>query len=143
MYARRAKESHLDTVAYEIEMLAFCTQRVMRDEHADQRDQGVFLEGFLLHYRNLIRFFSGEHHRDDDLSTADPGAWAHRQLTQAEIADISTPAKCLDTKYYQLISKYLQHCTQLRFDHDRAWDLAVMSGEITPIIAAFARAFPR
>ena len=102
-------------MAYEIEMLDFCAQRVMRDEHADQGDQSVFLEGFLLHYRNLIRFFSGEHHRERDLSTAHPGAWADRQLTPAEIAAIATPARGLDTKYYQLISKYLHHCTELRF----------------------------
>jgi hypothetical protein len=142
MYTRRPKESHRDTVAYEIDMLGFCARRVMRDEHADQRDQSVYLEAFLLHFRNLIRFLSGEQHRADDLSTANPTVWADRELTQAEVAAITNPAKALDTKYHQSISKYLQHCTRLRFDHDRAWDLTLMLQEITPVITAFEHAFP-
>ena len=141
MLARRAKESHRDTVAYEIEMLHFCEQRITRDEHGDPREQSVFLEGFLLHYRNLIRFFSGEDHRDDDLSTADPQTWANRELMPAETAAITTPAKALDARYHQLISKYLQHCTRLRYEQDISWDVEAMSQEIAPIITSFEHAF--
>jgi len=145
MYARRPKESHRDTVTYEIEMLGFCARRVTRGENAEENDRNVYLEAFLLHYRNLIRFFSGEHHREDkeDLSTANSTAWAGRELTPAEVAAIKEPAKALDSKYHQDISKYLQHCTRARFDRDRAWDVELMLREIDPVITEFERAFPR
>jgi hypothetical protein len=123
-------------------MLYFSAQRVLHGEHADQRDRYVFLEGFLLHYRNLIRFLSGEHHRDGDLSTANFRAWANKEPIPEEVAAIMTPAKTLDTKYHKSISKYLQHCTLLRFDHDGAWDVEAMLKEIIPIITAFEQAFP-
>lgn len=143
MFTRRAKESHRDTVTYEIEMLDFCADRLKGGEPADNRDQSVYLEGFLLHFRNLIRFMSGKHHHQDDLSTANPTTWAHRELTQAETAIIKAPAHDLDVKYHQAISKYLQHCTRLRFEQDRTWDVALMLEEIAPVIAAFEHAFPR
>ena len=52
----------------------------------------VYLEAFLLHYRNLIRIFSGENHRRDDLSTADARAWSGREMTPEETAAIRAPA---------------------------------------------------
>lgn len=103
----------------------------------------VYLEAFLLHYRNLIRIFSGEKHRRDDLSTAEPRAWSGREMTPEEIAVVRTPAQALDTKYFELISKYLQHCTQLRHDQDRGWDVEVMLAEINPVLTDFEKAFPR
>ena len=60
MYARRPKESHRDTVTYEIEMLDFCLQSLTGKHYRDGNEQALYLEGFLLHYRNLIRFFSVE-----------------------------------------------------------------------------------
>lgn len=144
MYARRAKESHRDTVTYEIEMLRFCAQRVIEGQHPEEEDQAVYLEGFMLHYRNLVRFFSGEHHHEDkgDLSTANPHVWADRELTSEEVSVITNPAKALDAKYHQHISKYLQHCTRVRYDHDKTWDVSLMFEEIGPIIKAFELAFP-
>lgn len=144
MFARRPKESHRDTVTYEIDMLDFCARRVMRQDSDEENERNVYLEAFLLHYRNLIRFFSGEYHREDkgDLSTANSAAWAGRELTPAEIAAIKEPAKALDGEYYRDISKYLQHCTRARFDEDKFWDVESMRGEIRPVIAAFDQAFP-
>jgi hypothetical protein len=145
MFARRAKESHRDTIAYEIDMLGFCAEAVTRREHPTQPDLYVYLEAFLLHYRNLVRFLSGENHREDkgDLSTANSVAWSGRELTPDDAAVIQAPARVLDAKYHQQISKYLQHCTRLRHDYDRGWDVQVMLDEISPIITAFERAFPR
>lgn len=61
MYSRRLKESHRDTVSYEIDMLRFCAERLeaLRATGND-RESYLALEGFLLHYRNLLHFFSGE-----------------------------------------------------------------------------------
>jgi hypothetical protein len=144
MYTRRPKESHRDTVTYEIDMLDFCARRARR-EHSEAADKGVYLEGFLLHYRNLIRFFSGEYHREDkgDLSLANSRAWSDRELTPVETVTFRDAAKKLDAKYHQAISQYLQHITRVRYDEDRDWDLELMTTEITPIISAFEQAFPR
>jgi len=143
MYSRRPKESHRDTIAYETDMLGFCGQALITSEYPTPEDMYVYLEAFLLHYRNLTRVFSGENHRRDDLSTADAVAWAGRGMTPEETALIRTRAQELDAKYFEQISKYLQHCTQLRHDHDRGWDVKIMLNEISPIIEAFELAFPR
>lgn len=144
MHARRPKESHRDTITFEIEMLHFCADRLAAAEKFEEKDEYVCLESFLLHYRNLIRFFSGKHHREDkgDLSTANPSPWANRQPSEQEIAVISQPAAQLDTKYHEAISKYLQHCTRTRFDRDRGWDVGLMLREVIPIIEDFDRVFP-
>ncbi|HEX4771287.1 MAG TPA: hypothetical protein VH351_10670 [Bryobacteraceae bacterium] len=143
MYSRRAKESHRDTIAYEADMLAFCAQTLRGRKHPTNEDMYVYLEAFLLDYRNLIGIFSGENHRRDDLSTADTFAWSDREMTPEETTAIRAPALALDAKYFQPISKYLQHCTTLRHDHDRGWDIDEMLAEISPIIALFEKAFPR
>jgi hypothetical protein len=144
MYTRKPKESHRDTVTYEIDMLDFCARRARR-EYSEAADKEVYLEGFLLHYRNLIRFFSGEHHREDkgDLSLANSRAWSERDLTPKETVTIRDAAKTLEDKYHKAISQYLQHITRVRYDVDRDWDLELMTIEITPIISAFEQAFPR
>jgi hypothetical protein len=144
MYTRRPKESHRDTVTYEIDMLDFSARKA-RGEYSDAADKEVYLEGFLLHYRNVIRFCSGEYHREDkgDLSLANSRAWSDRDLTPTETVTIREAAKTLDAKYHKAISQYLQHITRVRSDQDRDWDLELMTIEIAPIISAFERAFPR
>src|SRR5580698_3571258 len=139
MYARRPKQSHRDTVSYEIGMLEFCNRRLTETVGPVAEDKALYLEGFLLHYRNLIRFFSGLHHRGDDLSTADSNAWAGRNMTHAEVVAIKDPAIPLDDKYYGSISKYLQHCTRLRHELDRDWDVSTMKTELDPLIGEFIR----
>lgn len=124
-------------------MLAFCAQALRARKHPTNEDMYVYLEAFLLHYRNLIRIFSGENHRRDDLSTADTPIWSGRKMTPEETAYIRDPAQALDAKYFEPISKYLQHCTTLRHDHDRGWDIDAMLAEIGPIVTAFEKAFPR
>lgn len=141
-FSRRPKESHRDTIAYEIEMLNFSAETLLNAKDLPMRDEHVYLETFLLHYRNIIRVFSGENHRGDDLSTERPEIWAARELTPEEIASIRDPAVRLDQEYFTVISKYLQHCTELRSDNDRSWNVKHMADEIAPIITAFERAFP-
>ena len=143
MYARPRKGSHLETVKYEIDMLRFCLERLRAD--SKQRDQGevnLLIEGFLLHYRNLLEFFSGVHHRsDDDLSTRAARVWAERELTGEELAVMQAPAIVLDTQYFQVISKYLQHCTEQRHLADRGWDIDGMYEQVHPILSAFEKSF--
>jgi hypothetical protein len=51
-------------------MLTFCFDKLPQGRSCERRDEYLYLEGFLLHYRNLLEFFSGEHHRKRyDIST--------------------------------------------------------------------------
>ena len=144
-YARRPKASHRGTVDYEIEMLYFSSQRLMKRRFDEEKDEYVYLEAFLLHYRNLVRFFSGEQHRENmgDISVANPKAWMDREFSSKQIASIQEPARELDRTYHGDISKYLQHCTRARSERGKVWDVVLMTQEITPIIEAFESSFPR
>lgn len=147
-YSRTEKESHLDTIHYELSMLNFCGARLDKLSRAGERAVfNVFLECFLLHYRNVMEFLSGNHHRvkpgeTRDLSTFDPKPWAGRELSPGELAEIQTPAKTIDDKYFQDISQYLQHCTERRFAEGRFWNYRDMFVELRPAIQAFLRRFP-
>lgn len=149
-YSRTEKESHLDTIHYELSMLNFCGGQLDKLSPADHRALfNAFLECFLLHYRNVMEFLSGNHHRKakkpgetSDLSTADPKPWAGRELSPEELAEIQTAAKTIDDKYFQDISQYLQHCTERRFAEDRFWKYGEMFAELRPAIQAFLRRFP-
>src|SRR5579875_2269831 len=93
-YARRPKESHLDTIVFEIEMLNFCKRKVVQCDTLEVKERWVYLEGFLLHYRNLIRFFSGKGpQRKGDLSTNNSMVWGNRCLSPVEGSTIKDPAK--------------------------------------------------
>ena len=144
MYSRRLKESHRDTVSYEIDMLRFCAEMVEALwGTGNDREGYLALEGFLLHYRNLLRFFSGKHHQRDDISTHDCRTWGGRDLLPQEQTAIKDVAIALDDTFHGMISKYLQHCTALRYELDRSWDVETMLKQLTPVIEAFERAFPR
>lgn len=94
-YSRTEKESHLDTIHYELSMLNFCGKELDGLSAARQRAHfNAFLECFLLHYRNTMEFLSGAHHRTakrtgetSDLSTFDPKPWAGRELSPEELAE--------------------------------------------------------
>lgn len=144
-FSRRLKESHLDTIQYEIEMLRYCADALVGQPRVDDDRLGYLrLEGFLLHYRNLVRVFSGMgQQHDDDISTAHPESWAGRALTGWELDAIKKPAEDLDTHYHQLISKYLQHCTTLRYEEPYEWDVQRMLAELEPLLAAFESSLGR
>jgi hypothetical protein len=63
-YSRTVKESHLDTIHYELSMLNFCGGQLDKLSPAGQRALfNALLECFLLDYRNVMEFLSGNHHR--------------------------------------------------------------------------------
>jgi hypothetical protein len=149
-YSRTEKESHLDTIHYELSMLNFCGEQLDKLSRKNQRPSfNAFLECFLLHYRNTMEFLSGAHHRKarkqgetSDLSTADPKPWAGRELSPQELVEIQATARKIDEKYFQDISQYLQHCTERRFDETKFWNYGEMFAELRPAIQAFLRRFP-
>jgi hypothetical protein len=146
-YERSEKKSHLDTVWYEIAMLGFCYAELKKRPEAAEPERNLLVEGTLLHYRNLLEFFSGSKHRPAkngkpaDISTVDPRVWAFRDLTAEELAKIQAPARALETKYFEDLSQFLQHCTERRFVDSMQWDLDTMFAEMKPIARAFREAF--
>lgn len=149
-YSRTEKESHLDTIHYELSMLNFCGAQLDELSNAGHRASfNAFLECFLLHYRNVMEFLSGNHHRKakkpgetSDLSTADPRPWAGRELSPEELAKIQSSARIIDDKYFQDISQYLQHCTERRFAEGKFWKYREMAAELRPASEAFLQLFP-
>jgi hypothetical protein len=149
MYERTSKETHCDTLWYEMDMLEFSYREFEKKTFPTGSPQwNLLIEGFLLHYRNLIQFFSGNEERHkrykgNDLSTSDPRTWAQRELTQAEIDAIKVPGEKLDRAYSNKISNLLQHCTVVRVEPLQGWEMDRMYKEIEPIMNAFAKSFPR
>jgi hypothetical protein len=149
MYERTSKNTHLDTIWYEMDMLEFSYQDFMKKTPPQQSPHwNLLIEGFLLHYRNLIQFSSGNENRHkrfkgNDLSTFDPMPWANRQLTKEEIDAIKVPGEKLDQTYSNKISILLQHCTVKRIEPLQGWEMEQMYGEIAPVMGAIAKFFPR
>ena len=73
----------------------------------------------------------------------DAGIWASRKLTNDEIDAIKVPGEKLDKTYSHKISNLLQHCTVQRVEPLQGWEMDQMYKEIEPIMAAFAKSFPR
>jgi hypothetical protein len=148
VYERSEKKSHLDTVWYEIAMLGFCHSELGTRSGMSEPERNLLIEGFLLHYRNILEFCSGAKHRPAkngkpaDISTADPQVWASRALTQEELAKIQASAQVLEAKYFEDISQFLQHCTERRFIDSKQWNLDEMLAELSPIVSALCDAFP-
>ena len=140
LYERRPKESHLDTVTYEIGMLSFCFNKLPLGRSCETNDEYLYLEGFLLHYRNLLEFFSGKRKKRGNMNIANSRSWAPRELRPTEIAAIVPAAMELDNKHYKNVSRYLQHCTLYRHRQRMSWDVAEMKDGIDPIIDAFLQA---
>jgi hypothetical protein len=66
--SRPPKLNDADTVFYEIYMLRFAAKRLVRERWEEPQDAWVYLEDFLVHYRNLIEFLGKQNNiRDTDL----------------------------------------------------------------------------
>ena len=123
MYTRPDKTSHLETIYYEVDMLEYCYGQLAKNSWSDQGEKNLYIEGFLLHYRNFIEFLSGSHHRKNcDLSTAEPALWAGSSFNQDDIERLQQEGKRLDQKYWRDTSQYLQHCTVRRFTENKSWN---------------------
>ncbi len=143
---RPDKGSHLETIYYEIRMWQLCFQRLTENQKRwiDIWDSYVYLEGFLLHYRGLVEFFSGRHHRKGvDLSFEEPEIWAGRRLSESEVKDMREPAAALEERGdWKDISQYLQHCTVRRFKEPKSWPTSRMFRELNEIVVRFEQSFP-
>jgi hypothetical protein len=129
-------------------MLRFAKERLSSPPTALlEPDVWVYLETFLLHYRNLIEFF-GKRKRDvkaDALSISRPeDIWPGRVPDEAVLEGMTSLR--LWEKYDthdndKAISKYLHHCTTQRVEVAE-WDLNTMYEDLRPVLEKFEALLP-
>ena len=137
--SRPKKLNHSDTVRYEIDMLRFAIGRLAEQKLAE-RDAWIYLEAFLLHYRNLIEFLGKEPRSQNDLHVTT--IWNLAGLPEPETLNgIHEGGKLLWARYEPKddqgggrISQYLQHCTSKRIDA-KGWEVTTMMNDIEPLLA--------
>jgi hypothetical protein len=160
LHQRSDKNSHLDTVLYEIDMFRHCATtfpaRAARryDSEGAEAEYNLVIEGFLIHLRNLVGFFTTLHSRESDLRLDRPEVWRGKVLEEKDYSDLRDKARAFNDGYsqtfksgkkldcYELISKFLQHCTPERYEQAVVgWDIEKMAAEIEPILADFEKRF--
>ncbi|HZI57916.1 MAG TPA: hypothetical protein VFF39_14135 [Verrucomicrobiae bacterium] len=143
LHTRPDKLEDYETVLYEIDMLRFTKDRLMSaDPFKSEGEEWVYLEAFLLHFRNLIEFFRGKSSRTDDLSIAQPDVWPNQKTPTVDLTPLNRPD--LWTKYEEIperISKYLQHCTKQRVIKKK-WDVQAMYEDLRPVLEKFEALLP-
>ena len=135
------KVLHYQTIVYEIDMLRFAYGRILKPpDGATYGDLWAYLESFLVHYRNLVHFFSKDNDGDGtDLTLAQPKViWPkelgldQRRPAQEDIDKMRKIGKELyrqyeDRKRDDTISKYLHHCTTYRIAAKEWFPIEMMS----------------
>lgn len=148
--SRPKKLSHSDTVLYEIYMLRFAAGRLLdghtKDYWRDEKDAWVYLEAFLVHFRNLIEFLGNDKPRPTDVHVKT--IWKLEDLTPpGPLDDICAKGTHLWDEYEPggkdgvRLSQYLAHCTQQRIE-PRDWDIDRMTGQIEPLLAEIEKRLP-
>ncbi|MBI3478166.1 MAG: hypothetical protein HY010_20725 [Acidobacteria bacterium] len=153
---RAGKGSHADTILYEIDMLrqGFSTHPEKRkrvDAGGSLAARGEYylsIEGFLLHARNLLAFFTNRKNEMTDLIINEPEVWYGKAVDPREYSGLIKAMKEVDTdfgedgkKCYDQISKFLMHCTTMRYERTKQWDLEGMFKRIDPILEEFKTRF--
>jgi hypothetical protein len=140
-YSRPGKENNAQTILYEIKMLRFAKSDL--EAAQAKNDEYVYLEDFLLHYRNLIEFFGKPKGKvgNSDLSIHFPEhIWPDGLPKAGDLDSMRVPG--LWKKYdsfqnMESISKYLHHCTKQRVEPRSAWPVNTMYNELRPTIDKF------
>src|SRR5258708_19792875 len=118
--ARVGKLSHSDTILYEIYMLRFSCSRLIREQWENERDAWVYLESFVVQYRNLIEFLGKPQNRLRQGDIHITNIWALEGLAAPSWVDqVHITGRLLFAKYEEQadrISRYLQHCTTQRVE---------------------------
>jgi hypothetical protein len=143
--SRPAKLDHIDTVQYEIDMLRFAARR-LAEKTLTERDAWVYLEAFLLHYRNLIDFLGSENPGSTDLHVTN--IWQPANLAPpATLNEVYAKGRALRARYEPndaqgggRISQYLQHCTTKRIDA-KDWEVSTMISDIEPLLSEVEKHF--
>jgi hypothetical protein len=139
-FSRLPKLNHVDTVLYEIDMLRFATGRLVEGDWKDSRDAWVYLESFLVHYRNLLEFFGKPEASGTDVHVTT--IWRLENISPPETLDKIRATGMDLLKRYEppdnqgggRISQYVQHCTTKRIE-PKDWGLDKMLEDIGPLLA--------
>lgn len=134
--ARPRKLSHGQTILYEIDMLRFSAKTLLHDKPKDEVEW-MFLENFLLHYRNLVDFLGDPKPRADELHISKP------EFSDGRPPDPAAVTKLRDAGYplwenaetgSGIISQYLHHSTTERIIA-KDWPIGTMNNGIEPLLA--------
>ena len=148
--SRPKKLNHSDTVLYEIYMLRFAAARLLEGQKKgywrDEKDPWVYLEAFLVHFRNLIEFLGKQNPDKTDLSVKT--IWKAMNLGPPDDLD-TIHAKGIELlKRYEpkgdnvsRISQYLAHCTTKRIE-PIDWYIDAMAEEIEPLLTEIEKHLP-
>jgi hypothetical protein len=144
IHARPDKLENYETVLYEIDMLRFTKDRLLSAApFPSDGEEWVYLEAFLLHFRNLIEFFRGTPSRADDLSIAQPSDVWLNKIPAADLTPLTRPDLWdkYENKLPERISKYLQHCTKQRVIKKK-WDVRTMYEDLRCVLEKFETLLP-
>jgi hypothetical protein len=152
---RIGKADYYEIVLYEVDLLRFSYSKLAaRPDGANEADDWLYLECFLLHYRNLLDFFGDPKPRKTDITLEKPGAvWsadsglAGRQPKPKDLDEMRQKGLTLWQKYecghrrVDTISRYLQHCTTYRVT-SKLWHPKEMMNEIKELLTILERHLP-
>ena len=158
MHQRSDKNSHLDTILYEIDMQRHCAATVgqkQADEHKSEFARSEYyltIEGFLQHLRNLLAFFTNRKDEDSDLIINEPEVWAGQPVEQFDYSALIKAFKEFNRRHgvtvngqpndcYTEISKFLNHCTTHRYERAKPWPVDQMNADLKPVLAEFESRF--
>jgi hypothetical protein len=138
-FSRLEKATDVDTILYEIDMLRFAASELVGGKLEHGNREWVYLECFLLHYRNLIEFVGKEQHLVQKTDLHVSNIWKKiRTSPPKELAKLSAEGRKLWEKYERTddrISRFLQHCTTLRTQF-KEWEVGTMYNELDPLLQA-------
>jgi hypothetical protein len=137
-YSKLEDQNHVDSVLYEIDMLRFTTRKLVESDWSEYRDAWVYLESFLVHYRNLIDFFGKQRFSDTDVHVSN--IWKMENIpTPSNLPEIEADGVKLRELYEPKrdggrISQYVQHLTTKRIE-PKNWQLHEMLRDLDPLLA--------
>jgi hypothetical protein len=158
MHQRSPKETAIDVILYERDLLWHCAKTVdskrTRSEespsHENRAEYYLAIEGFLLHFRNLLGFFINKRMNGTDLTMDRPHQWADgRVVDEVLCRNLTERARAVNERHgmpldgggqvgcYKKISWFLQHCTDHRYLIVRSWDIGGMFADFSSILDEF------
>lgn len=139
VFSRPKKLGWEDTFVYDLAKLIYCFKwLILEGPKATDDEAHLHLEGFLLHFRNIVNFLSGSGGSAGDLSLASASFCRKCGFDGSSVSEVRRLAKPVYDEYSGEISTYLAHMTQRRHETDRDWKPGTMLAKLTPALQAFA-----
>ena len=150
------KSQPIDVIIYEIDMwrrsyAAIAPRRdALRQTYSDVNlyEYNLRIEGFLLHARNLLAFFTNRHSKQTDLFISQ--GWVSQHVDRGTVSALRKRARAVDRKYgheddtcHDEISKFLSHCVDERYVRPKSWDTDGLFADLDPILRDFETKFDR